>query len=114
MSRDSLHSNCRSFTQTKSVWTWLVALVSLSIALSSCAALGFGRPRQPEQPPREICNVGEQGCACFDPRRPKGEQSYMLTFEECRNYVATNPVDYDGSQEWIRANCFGPRKPKTQ
>jgi hypothetical protein len=110
MSSDSPRSRLSSSKSTRIVLTWLVGFLSLSVGLGSCAAFGLGGPKPPRQPPRELCILGDSGCICFDPRLPEGKQSYVLTYAECRNYVATNPADYDAGQEWISRQCFGPKK----
>jgi hypothetical protein len=61
--------------------------------------------------------VGEAGCVCFDPRLPKCEpgfipdspvcQTYVLSFESCRNYIVYHPDEYDTLQEWISRTCYG-------
>lgn len=71
------------------------------------------KPVPLDQPPREVCFIGEYGLPCYDPRKPEGEQVYTLTFEAGRNYQAMNPVDYQAHQDWIQKNCWGP-KPKSQ
>lgn len=109
MSKDSQRSKRSGSKWTRTAWTWLSALVFWS-SVSSCAAFGLGRARQPVQPPREICVVGDAGCLCFDPRLPVDKQSYVRSFADCRNYIGTNPMDYDGQQAWISQNCYG--KPK--
>lgn len=97
------------FKWTRTALRWLAACLLLS-SVTSCAALGFGRPARPVQPPRELCILGDSGCLCFDPRLPVDQQSYLRSFSDCRNYVATNPMDYDSQQEWISRNCNGPRR----
>lgn len=104
-------SSARFFksSTTRIVGSLLAACLILSAGCSSTAH-GFGRPARPKQPPRELCILGNSGCVCFDPRLPEEQQSYILPYEQCLNYVATNPVDYDTHQEWISRNCHGPKK----
>ena len=98
----------------------LSVLVVLSVGLleSSCAhALGRRKPVPYTQPERASCMVGESGCVCFDPRLPEcpGEitatvplcRNYVLSFEQCRNYIVYHPSEYDTLQEWISDTCFG-------
>lgn len=104
-SQHSRHSHSR---WTKTALQWLSVCLVLSSA-SSCAALGFGR-KQPTQPPKELCIIGDAGCLCFDPRMPPEQGSYTRPFPECVNYIATNPMDYDAQQAWIAAQCWGKGK----
>lgn len=55
----------------------------LGCPLSGCLSAPMGA----------TCVVGESGCACYDPTLPKSERSYLLSFEECINYIA-HPPDY--------------------
>jgi hypothetical protein len=98
--------------------------MSLSASFSACA---FGPKKRPPQPEREYCLIGDAGCVCWDPRfdepppdtfpisceRAVGEKRegscYVRPFPQCRNYHAYSPQDYNASQEWIRAQCYGPR-----
>lgn len=109
MNSDSPRFKPSNFRSTRTGLKWFVACLSLSVGLGSCAAFGLGKPRPPRQPPREICILGDTGCVCFDPRLPEGQQSYVRPYPECRNYIATNPIDYDAGQEWVSRNCFGPK-----
>lgn len=57
-------------------------------------------------PPKvELCIIGNAGCICHDDRLPVGEQDYVRTFEQCVNYIATNPVDYQTMQEYFVRKC---------
>lgn len=58
-------------------------------------------------PKQELCIIGDRGCICYDER--KDPKEYMLTFDECRNYIATNPDDYASTMKWLQKNCWGPR-----
>lgn len=87
----------------------ILFVVCLSLSVACSCAWAFGRPKRPDQPPRELCVVGDAGLVCFDPRLPVDKQSYVLPFPESVNYIATNPVDYDAGQEWVARNCLGPR-----
>ncbi len=107
MSKETWNGRFFGWLTIRSALFMLSACLILS-AVSSCAH-GFGRPARPKQPPRELCILGDSGCVCFDPRLPADRQTYILPYEQCRNYVATNPVDYDAHQEWVSRNCFGPR-----
>lgn len=78
----------------------------MSLAPSCALALGK-KPPALEQPEAEVCVLGDSGCICFDPRLPVDQQSYVRSFQECKNYVATNVTDYNAKQDWIRANCWG-------
>jgi hypothetical protein len=81
------------------------------MSLTPSCALALGKkPPALEQPQEELCVLGDGGCLCFDPRLPAEQQSYVLSFSECKNHIATNVTDYNAKQDWIRANCWG--KPK--
>lgn len=110
---------------TRTAWLWFSVLLSLSVGSNACA---LGKKR-PEQPPREVCLLGDAGCVCYDPRfsePPIGAQPipckparagtcYIRPYAEgpgtCRNYQAMGPVDYDADQEWKKENCWGPKDP---
>jgi hypothetical protein len=74
----------------------LCLLILSSILLSGCRG---------SMPPIELCIVGDSGCICNDPRLPVGRQEYVISFSECRNYIATNPKDYQDTQEWVIQRC---------
>jgi hypothetical protein len=52
-----------------------------------------------------VCLLGEVGCVCSDPRLPAGAQDYILTFEECRNYIARSPESEEILRRWALENC---------
>lgn len=97
----------------------LVVYLNLSAALFTVPSCAFALGRKPpalDQPPAELCILGDSGCVCFDPRLPVGQQTYIRKYGApessggCLNYQATNITDYNAKQDWIRQNCWG--KPK--
>lgn len=75
--------------------SWLVWVAFLGVSLPAC--------RTP--PLTEVCIVGDSGCVCSDPRRAEGEQEYVLSFEECRNFVARSPESEQILRRWALENC---------
>ena len=68
-------------------------LILIAINLAGCPAHG--------PPLIEECILGDAGCLCYDPRLPKEEQEYTLVYEDCKNYIATNPSDYDEMSQYV-------------
>ncbi len=77
--------------------SWLAWVAFLGVSLSGCRSV----------PITEVCLVGDAGCVCSDPRRPEGEQEYILSFEECRNFVARSPESEKLLRRWALENCRG-------
>ena len=74
----------------------------LASSLASVVFLGSGCRTAPIV---EVCLLGEAGCVCSDPRLPAGAQDYVLTFEECRNYIARSPESEEILRRWALENC---------
>lgn len=79
--------------------------LSRAIWLALGCFLGVSAPACRTPPLTEVCIVGDAGCVCSDPRRPDGEQDYVLTFEECRNFVARSPESEQILRRWALENC---------
>jgi len=52
-----------------------------------------------QRPVGELCLIGNQGCVCNDPR--KTPPNYVISFDECLNFIATNPYDYQRLMDFI-------------
>lgn len=89
----------------------LALTLSLDLVSSACAA---GKPRRPALPERAFCKVGEAGCVCFDPRRPKGEQEFVVPSHvpPCLGSEVFFQDDWLTRFDWEVRNCWGPRGPK--
>lgn len=75
----------------------LVFFVSI-ILFNACRTASI-----PSFPKGPRCLIGEAGCVCNDPTRKPAD--YVLTFEECQNYVATTLDMEDAMDEWASKNC---------
>lgn len=75
--------------------------------LAWAVILGASLPACRSVPITEVCLVGDVGCVCNDPRRPEGTQDYILTFEECQNFVARSPESEQILRRWALDNCRG-------
>lgn len=79
----------------KNVKLWFVTYLSGLLLLNGCKTL----------PEVENCLIGDAGCICLDRRLEEGSQSYILTFDECRNYVARSIDSEKEIHLWIKENC---------
>lgn len=67
----------------------MVSIASLALLISCAGGPNIAR-----------CTIGSSGCICFDPRLPEDKQHFVLTFEQCRNYVAVSPDDAKEYADW--------------
>ncbi len=75
---------------------YYISLAAIILSLNGCAT---------PPPPGEDCIVGDAGCVCFDPTKPKGKQDYILSFKDCVNYVAESAARRDQLEKWAMSVC---------
>jgi hypothetical protein len=80
-------------TSAKSLF--VSSLIIASLSLSACKNV----------PEVETCIVGDGECICFDPRLPQGKQDYVLTLEECRNFIARSSESEMQILHWMERHC---------
>jgi len=72
--------------------------VYLLILISCSLLLGAASCDQHKPPVVERCILGDEGCVCID--RRIDDEPYIIPYEECKNYIATNPSDYGALKKW--------------
>ena len=75
---------------------------SALVLIASLIFLGISRCEKYTPPEIERCIIGDAGCICYDPRLEDEDQNYVKSFEQCANYLATNPNDYGEMWEWAQ------------
>jgi hypothetical protein len=77
----------------------LLSTLSILMALTSCKSFPQGIER---------CIVGDAGGICADPdvKGPDGKpEAYVRDPEAFKNYICTNPDDYQRINVWMAKKC---------
>ena len=78
-------------------WLNVCLIISVGLLAASCQTL--------KGPKIAICIIGDGGCACHDQRLPEADRNYILPFEQCKNFIATPPDDFQTLQEFMVRRC---------
>ncbi len=68
-----------------------------------CFLLIIGCAGRHKPPKIELCIIGDAGLICNDPRLESDVRDYTIPIEDAKNYLCTNPDDYNTLQKWMNS-----------